>query len=205
MYDDEYMIVPLALAKRLFTYEKEISAIEIKLEEGASTASVKKEVKALLGDGFVVKDRYEQQEASFKMMQIEKWMTFLILCFILAIALFNVTGSLSMLMIEKQNDVKTLRNLGAGDALIRRIFLFEGWMISGLGALIGIVSGLILALLQQEAGLIKMGSAGAFVIDSYPVRVAFTDILIVFITVMTIGFLAAWYAVYRLGGRWLAK
>jgi ABC-type lipoprotein release transport system permease subunit len=205
MYDDEYMIVPLALAKRLFTYGKEISAIEIKLKEGAGVASVKKEVKALLGDGFVVKDRYEQQEASFKMMQIEKWMTFLILCFILAIALFNVTGSLSMLMIEKQNDVKTLRNLGAGDALIRRIFLFEGWMISGLGALIGIVSGLILALLQQEAGLIKMGSAGAFVIDSYPVRVAFTDILIVFVTVMTIGFLAAWYAVYRLGGRWLAK
>jgi ABC-type lipoprotein release transport system permease subunit len=205
MYDDEYMIVPLALAKKLFTYEKEISAIEIKLKEGASAASVKKEVKALLGDGFVVKDRYEQQEASFKMMQIEKWMTFLILCFILTIALFNVVGSLSMLMIEKQGDVKTLRSLGAGDALIRRIFLFEGWMISGLGALTGIITGLILCLLQQEAGLIKMGNAGVFIIDSYPVRVAFTDILIIFVTVMAIGFLSAWYSVYRLGGRWLTK
>ncbi|MDR3140308.1 MAG: ABC transporter permease [Tannerellaceae bacterium] len=205
MYDDEYMIVPLALARKLFTYEKEVSAIEIKLKEGAAAAAVKKEVKALLGDGFVVKDRYEQQEASFRMMQIEKWMTFLILCFILAIALFNVTGSLSMLMIEKQEDVKTLRNLGAGDALIRRIFLFEGWMISGLGALAGIAAGLVLCLLQQEAGLIKMGSAGAFIIDSYPVRVAFADILIVFATVMAAGFLSAWYAVYRLGDRWLAK
>jgi ABC-type lipoprotein release transport system permease subunit len=205
MYDDEYMIVPLALAKKLFTYETEISAIEIKLEEGAAASSVKKEVKALLGDGFVVKDRYEQQEASFKMMQIEKWMTFLILCFILTIALFNVTGSLSMLMIEKQNDVKTLRNLGADDSLIRRIFLLEGWMISGLGALIGIVTGLFLCLLQQEWGLIKMGAAGAFVINSYPVRAVFSDIFIVFVTVMAIGFLAAWYSVYRLGGRWLAK
>jgi ABC-type lipoprotein release transport system permease subunit len=202
-YDDEYMIVPLALAKKLFTYEKEISAIEIKLKEGAAAAAVKKEVKALLGDGFAVKDRYEQQEASFKMMQVEKWMTFLILCFILAIALFNITGSLSMLMIEKQNDVKILRNQGAGDALIRRIFLFEGWMISGLGALTGIATGLILCLLQQETGLIKMGNAGAFIIDGYPIRVAFTDILIVFVTVMTTGFLSAWYSVYRLGNRWL--
>jgi ABC-type lipoprotein release transport system permease subunit len=205
MYDDAYMIVPLALARKLFTYENEVSAIEIKLKEGADTASVKKEVKALLGDGFVVKDRYEQQEASFKMMQIEKWMTFLILCFILTIALFNVIGSLSMLMIEKQNDVKTLRNLGADDSLIRRIFLFEGWMISGLGALIGIAGGLVLCLLQQEWGLIKMGAAGAFVIDSYPVRIAFTDILLVFVTVMAIGFLSAWYPVYRLGNRWLTK
>ncbi|MDR0749700.1 MAG: ABC transporter permease [Tannerellaceae bacterium] len=205
MYDNEYMIVPLALARKLFTYEKEVSAIEIKLKEGASPAAVKKEVKALLGDALAVKDRYEQQEASFRMMQIEKWMTFLILCFILAIALFNVTGSLSMLMIEKQGDVKTLRHLGAGDALIRRVFLFEGWMISGLGALAGIAAGLVLCLLQQEAGLIKMGSPGVFIIDSYPVRVAFTDVVIIFVTVMAIGFLSAWYAVYRLGNRWLAK
>lgn len=205
VYDDEYMIVPLALARKLFTYENEVSAIEIKLREESGSSSVKKEIKKLFGDDFIVKDRFEQQEASFKMMQIEKWMTFLILCFILAIALFNVIGSLSMLMIEKQGDVKTLRNLGADDSLIRHIFLFEGWMISGFGALIGIVIGLILCLLQQELGLIKMGTAGAFIIDSYPVRVVFSDILIVFVTVMAIGFLSAWYPVYRLGDRWLKK
>ncbi|MDR0429143.1 MAG: FtsX-like permease family protein [Tannerellaceae bacterium] len=205
VYDEEYMIVPLSLARDLFAYENEVSAIEIKLAGNARSSSVKKELSKSLGDNFVVKDRFEQQEASFKMMQIEKWMTFLILCFILAIALFNVIGSLSMLMIEKQDDVKTLRNMGADDTLIRRIFLFEGWMISGFGALIGIVIGLALCLLQQELGLIKMGTAGAFVIDSYPVRVVFSDIVIVFVTVVSIGFLSAWYPVYHLGDRWIGK
>jgi ABC-type lipoprotein release transport system permease subunit len=205
MYDEAYMIVSLDLAKKLFTRDNEASALEIKLKEGASAHAVKKEVKALLGEGFVVQDRFEQQEASFKMMQMEKWMTFLILCFILTIALFNITGSLSMLMIEKQNDVKTLRNLGADDSLIRRIFLFEGWMISGFGALAGIAVGLAVCLLQQELGLIKIGTSGAFIIDSYPVRVMAGDVFLVFVTVMAIGFLSAWYPVYRPGNRRLRR
>ena len=171
VYDDSYMIVPLSLARSLFNYQ------------------------------YIVQDRFEQQEASFKMMQVEKWMTFLILTFILAIALFNVVGSLSMLMIEKQEDVSTLRNMGADDSLIRRIFLFEGWMISGFGALIGVLIGVVLCLLQQEFGFIKLGeAAGAFIIEAYPVRVVTVDIITVFVTVLTIGFLAAWYPV-----RYLAK
>lgn len=203
VYDEGYMIVPLLLARELFHYDKEVSAIELKLTEKADLSSVKKQIKSILGDEFIIRDRFEQQEASFKMMQIEKWMTFLILCFILAIALFNVVGSLSMLMIEKQDDVRTLRNMGASDSLIRRIFLFEGWMISGFGALIGIVIGLVLCLLQQSFGLIKLGqTAGAFIIDAYPVRVIFTDILIAFITVAAIGFMAAWYPVHYLGKKW---
>ena len=137
---------------------------------------------------------------------VEKWITYLILSFILTIALFNVVGSLSMLMIEKKEDVRTLRNMGADDRLIRRIFLFEGWMISGLGALIGIVIGLALCLLQQELGIIKLGqAAGSFIIDAYPVRVEAGDILIVFITVLSIGFLAAWYPVHYLGKKWLTR
>lgn len=204
VYDENYMLVPLALARALFRYEKEVSALEIKLKAGANVSAVKKEIQQLAGADFRVEDRHEQQQASFKMMQVEKWMTFLILSFILAIALFNVVGSLSMLMIEKQEDVRTLRNMGAGDALIRRIFLFEGWMISGFGALIGIGIGLALCLLQQELGLIKLGqTAGAFIIDAYPVRVEAADLLTVFITVLTIGFLAAWYPVRYLGKRWL--
>lgn len=204
VYDENYMLVPLALARALFRYEKEVSALEIKLKEGANVSAVKKEIQQLAGGAFRVEDRHEQQQASFKMMQVEKWMTFLILSFILAIALFNVVGSLSMLMIEKQEDVRTLRNMGAGDALIRRIFLFEGWMISGFGALIGIGIGLALCLLQQELGLIKLGqTAGAFIIDAYPVRVEAADLFTVFITVLTIGFLAAWYPVRYLGKRWL--
>lgn len=203
IYDEGYMIVPLSLARELFHYDKEVSAIELKLTEKADLSSVKKQIKSILGDEFIIRDRFEQQEASFKMMQIEKWMTFLILCFILAIALFNVVGSLSMLMIEKQDDVRTLRNMGASDSLIRRIFLFEGWMISGFGALIGIVIGLVLCLLQQSFGLIKLGqTAGAFIIDAYPVRVIFTDILVAFVTVAAIGFMAAWYPVHYLGKKW---
>lgn len=136
-------------------------------------------------------------------MQVEKWMTFLILSFILAIALFNVVGSLSMLMIEKKDDVRTLQNMGADDKLVRRIFLFEGWMISGFGAVIGIVIGLVLCLLQQHFGFIKLGqTAGAFVIDAYPVRVVFTDLLVAFITVAAIGLMAAWYPVHYLGKKW---
>lgn len=206
MYDENFMLLPLPLVRSLFHYEKEVSAIELALAPGADVSSVKSQIKSLLGENFWVKDRYEQQEASFKMMQGEKWMIFLILCFILILALFNVIGSLSMLMIEKKEDVRTLRNMGADDRLIRRIFLFEGWMISGLGALIGVVIGLALCLLQQELGIIKLGqAAGSFIIDAYPVRVETGDIFIVFITVLTIGFLAAWYPVHYLGKKWLDK
>ena len=203
VYDEGYMILPLSLVRQLLKYDKEVSSIELKLADGADISSVRKQIKAILGDQFTVQDRYEQQEASFKMMQVEKWMTFMILSFILAIALFNVVGSLSMLMIEKKDDVRTLRNMGASDSLIRRIFLFEGWMISGFGALIGIVIGLVLCLLQQTYGIIKLGqTAGAFIIDAYPVRVIFTDLLTAFITVAAIGFMAAWYPVHYLGKKW---
>ena len=203
MYDENFLLIPLSMARSLFRYEKEVSAVELALRPGANLNSVKSQIKSLLGENFWVKDRYEQQEASFKMMQGEKWMIFLILCFILVLALFNVIGSLSMLMIEKKEDVRTLRNLGANDRLIRRIFLFEGWMISGLGALAGIGIGLALCLVQQEFGILKLGeAAGSFVIDAYPVRVEAGDIVLVFLTVLIIGFLAAWYPVRYLGRKW---
>lgn len=203
MYDENFLLIPLSMARSLFRYDKEVSAVELALRPGANLNSVKSQIKSLLGENFWVKDRYEQQEASFKMMQGEKWMIFLILCFILVLALFNVIGSLSMLMIEKKEDVRTLRNLGADDRLIRRIFLFEGWMISGLGALVGIGIGLALCLVQQEFGILKLGeAAGSFVIDAYPVRVEAGDIVLVFLTVLIIGFLAAWYPVRYLGRKW---
>ncbi len=205
VYDEGYMILPISLVRQLLKYDKEVSSIELKLADGVDISSAKKQIKALLGDRFIVQDRYEQQEASFKMMQVEKWMTFLILSFILAIALFNVVGSLSMLMIEKKDDVRTLQNMGADDKLVRRIFLFEGWMISGFGAVIGIVIGLVLCLLQQHFGFIKLGqTTGAFIIDAYPVRVVFTDLLVAFITVAAIGLMAAWYPVHYLGKKWFS-
>lgn len=204
-YDEAFMLVPIAITRSLFNYDSEVSAIELRLAASSNPSAVKKQIRALLGKDYIVSDRYEQQEVSFRMMQSEKWMIFLILCFILVVALFNMVGSLSMLMIEKQDDIRILRSMGAGDALIRRIFLFEGWMISAFGALAGVSAGLILCLLQQELGLIKMGAAGAFVIDNYPVEVAPGDLLIILATVVSIGFLSAWYPVYYLGDRWIKK
>lgn len=206
VYDENTMILPVQLVRNLLHYDKEVSAIELKLHPQANVNAARKRIQAALGDGFKVQDRYEQQEVGYKMMQVEKWVTFLILVFILTIALFNVVSSLSMLMIEKQNDVQMLRSMGADDRLIRRIFLFEGCMIPALGALVGVVIGLILCLLQQYFGLLKLGdTAGMFMSDDYPVRVVFSDILVIFATVLGIGALASWYPVRYLGKKWLKK
>ncbi len=204
-YDENYLILPIGLMRSMLRYEKEVTALELKLTSQADAKAVQQEIRTILGDGFRVQNRYEQQEASFKMMQVEKWMTFLILAFILTIALFNVVSSLSMLMIEKEDDVRMLRSMGANDSLIRRIFLTEGCMIPVLGALVGIVIGVALCVIQQHYGVIKLGTAGAFVSDNYPVRIALWDILAIFVTVFVIGGLSSWYPVRYLGGKWLKK
>ena len=206
VYDEKYMILPLEMIREMLNYETEVSALELKLKSQAPLKTVQNQIRTLLGDDFRVQDRYEQQETTYKMIQLEKWMSFLILAFILTIALFNVVSSLSMLMIEKQEDVRMLRSMGADDRLIRRIFLYEGGMIPAFGALTGIVIGVILCLIQQAFGLIKLGSvAGAFVSDNYPVRVSPVDLLLIFVTVCIIGLLASWYPVRYLGKKWLSK
>ena len=206
IYDESYMILPIEMMRDLLHYETEISALELKLKPQAPLKTVQKQIRTILGDDFKVQDRYEQQETTYKMIQLEKWISFLILAFILTIALFNIVSSLSMLMIEKQDDVRMLRSMGADDRLIRRIFLYEGSMIPAFGALIGIVIGVMLCLIQQEFGLIKLGSvAGAFVSDNYPVLVSPIDLLLVFTTVCAIGVLASWYPVRYLGKKWLDK
>ena len=193
-YDNQYVLVSLNLARALFEYQADdVSAVELKLLPFADTQKVKNELQKLLGDEFSVKDRYEQQEAYFKIMQLEKWITYLILSFILLIASFNIIGSLSMLIIDKKEDIITLRNLGADQKLIRQIFLLEGWMISAVGAVIGIIIGTILSLLQEKIGFIKLGPG--FIVENYPVVIQFSDILLVFFTVLALGFFAAWYPV----------
>ena len=202
-YDQNLMLVPISLTRSLFNYEKEVTAIELKLKENTSTEQIKKDIKNILGDSFIIQDRHEQQATSFRMINLEKWMTFFILCFILLIASFNVIGSLSMLMID---DARILQSLGADNALIRKIFLTEGWLISLCGAIGGLLLGLLLCTIQEKFGVISLGNAGgAFIIDAYPVRVEAGDILIVFITVLSIGFLAAWYPVHYLGKKWLTR
>lgn len=198
-YDNHLLIVSLDIARQLFRYENEVSALEIKLKDTNKASSVKSEIKSILGSNFDVKDRFEQQEESFKMVNIEKWITFLILIFIIIIAVFNIIGSLSMLILDKKADIKILQNLGASNKLISNIFLFEGWLISFIGSFIGLILGVILCLLQQYFGLLKLsGDSSNYIVDAYPVVVQFIDILIVFITVNIIGYIAVLYPVNNL-------
>lgn len=204
-YDASYILTSIDFTRRLFQYTTEVSAINLKLKAGADTDAVKKHIQDLLGDDFLVQDRYEQQADTYRIMEIEKLISYLFLTFILMIACFNVIGSLSMLIIDKRDDVVTLRNLGASDRQIVRIFLFEGRMISFFGAFAGVVLGLLLCWLQQEYGLIALGSSGSFVVDAYPVSVHASDVLLIFITVLLIGFLSVWYPVRFLSKRLLNK
>ena len=205
-YDARYILTSLSFARNLFNYDTEVSAVELKLKPGADVTAVQRKIARILGDEFVVLDRYEQQADVFRIMEIEKFISYLFLTFILAIACFNVIGSLSMLILDKREDVETLRNLGADDRLIARIFLFEGRLISLFGALSGIVLGLLLCYIQQRFGIISLGGGnGSFIVDAYPVSVHVPDVVLIFITVVTVGFLSVWYPVHYLTRRLLKK
>ena len=205
-YDARYILTSLSFARNLFNYDTEVSAVELKLKPGADVTAVQRKIARILGDEFVVLDRYEQQADVFRIMEIEKFISYLFLTFILAIACFNVIGSLSMLILDKREDVETLRNLGADDRLIAHIFLFEGRLISLFGALSGIVLGLLLCYIQQRFGIISLGGGnGSFIVDAYPVSVHVTDVVLIFITVITVGFLSVWYPVHYLTRRLLKK
>lgn len=203
-YDKNYIITSLSFARNLFGQQGMVSALELRLRPGSDFDAVKKEIKEIAGSRFTVKDRYEQQDDTFRIMKIEKFIAYIFLTFILTIACFNIIGSLSMLIIDKKTDVATLRNLGASDSQIVRIFLFEGRMISAIGAVIGTAAGLFLCWLQQTYGLVKLGStSGSFIVDAYPVSVHPLDVVVVFITVLVVGFLSVWYPVHYLSRRLL--
>ncbi len=202
-YDAGYILTSLAFARRLFGYGTEVSAVELKLKPEADADVVKKEISRILGDDFSVQNRYEQQADVFRIMEIEKFISYLFLTFILAISCFNVIGSLSMLILDKREDVETLRHLGADNSLISKIFLFEGRLISTFGALAGIVLGLLLCFLQQRFG--SLGGGGDFVVDAYPVSIHLTDVLLVFATVSVVGFLSVWYPVHYFTRRLLKR
>ena len=198
-YDNNFLIVPLELTRKLYDYTTEVTAIELKLVENANEQAVKSEISDIIGSNYKVLDRYEQQEEFFSMLQIEKWVTYLILSFILLIAIFNIVGSLSMLIIEKKEDIKILSSLGADSKLIKNIFLFEGWLISVFGAIIGIVVGVVLCYIQMEFGIIKLAStAGTYLVDAYPVNLVFSDVILIFLTVISMGFFASYIATRRL-------
>ena len=195
-YDKNYILTSIHFTRQLFQQDGMLSSLELRLKPGSDFDRVKKKMEELAGTQYHVLDRYEQQEDTFRIMKVEKLIAYIFLTFILMIACFNIIGSLSMLIIDKKEDVVTLRNLGATDRQISRIFLFEGRMISAIGAIIGILLGLLLCWIQQQYGIVRLGdSEGSFVVNAYPVSVHPTDIILVFITVITVGFLSVWYPV----------
>ncbi|MFZ4520095.1 MAG: FtsX-like permease family protein [Bacteroidales bacterium] len=198
-YDVKYTILPLRFVKKLLDYGDERTSLEIDLAKDADQKVVQKKIEQVTGSGYTVKNRYQQQEILFKIMVSEKNYIFMILTLILIIATFNVIGTLSMLILDKKKDIAVLQSMGASQGLVRRIFLLEGVLISFIGAVLGLVLGAIVCWVQIRFGLVRLGSAdSSFVVSAYPVSMQVTDFIVVFLTVLTIGFLAAWYPVYNI-------
>lgn len=203
-YDAGYIITSDIFAREIFRRGgNEVTSMDIKVRDGEDIDEVKENVASILGEDFVVQDRYEQQRDIYKVMQVEKLISYIFLSFILLVACFNIIGSLSMLIIEKRDNMNTLRSLGADTSVISNIFVFEGCIISAAGAVSGVVLGLLFCLLQQQFGFISMGGGDDFVVSSYPVEVEFADVALVFVTVLAVGFMAVWLPVKALTKRFI--
>jgi lipoprotein-releasing system permease protein len=203
--DSKYIIVPYQFAAELFESKNQASAIEIGVNPEVNNKKLQKEIQAILGKSFHVKNKYQQHDLIYKTMESEKWAAYLILVFILFVASFNMLGSLSMLIIDKKDDLFILRSMGANSKLIRRIFLFEGWLISFFGAITGSLLGVLICWTQINFELIHLPGAGSFVISAYPVQIIFSDILLILGIVFFIGFFASWYPVRFISNRYLLK
>jgi lipoprotein-releasing system permease protein len=203
-YDSKYVYIPLELAQYLLEDEKAISSIEIKFNNSADAGSVQRQIEKDFGKSYKVQNRYQQQEIFYKVMKSERLAIFIILTLILIIASFNIIGSLTMLIIEKERDVNILRSLGANNDLIRKIFIFEGWMISISGALLGVILGFLICWIQQKYGIVKLNSE-SLLMEAYPVVMKMRDFIVVPVTVLIIGYWAAWYPVRYLTKKYLRK
>lgn len=193
-YDDQLILVSLPLAQRLFDYDEHTAtALRIHPKEGVKISNLKSQIAYLLGHEYRVLDRYEQQQDFFRILRIEKLLTILLLVFILIIASFNIIGSLSMLIIDKSEDIRILSHMGADESTIRRVFLLEGWFISSLGTICGLAAGVLLCLGQQHFGWLTLGNGAEYIISAYPVQVLWWDVLLVAAIVLALGFAAAYY------------
>ncbi len=204
-FDTKYVLVPLDFAKDLFDYQNELSALEIKLKPGFNLKKVQSEIMEIAGADYQVQNRYQQHETFYKIMKSEKFYIFLILTFILIVASFNIIGSLTMLIIEKKEDIATFRSLGADLKTIRNIFFTEGWLITIVGAISGLILGGFICWLQIKFGFVRLQGAGSFIIDAYPVKLIWTDFILILITVTFIGYLAAWYPVRHITKRFVIQ
>lgn len=203
-YDSKYVYIPIEFARELTEIKEGVSSVEIRFTEQADQAMVQKNIIKIYGEGFIVQNKYEQQEIFYKVMRSERLAIFFILTLILIIASFNIIGSLTMLIIEKERDIEILKSLGANNNLIRKIFIFEGWLISIIGAIAGIILGFIICWIQQTFGLVKLQS-NSLIMDAYPVVMKLKDFIIVPGTVLLIGYWAAWYPVRFLTKKFLNK
>jgi lipoprotein-releasing system permease protein len=203
-FDSKYVIVPLDFARDLLEYDNEVSAIEVKTDPTADQDKLKESVEAIFGPEFIVRDRLQQQGVFYKVMRSERLAIFIILTLILIIASFNIIGSLTMLIIEKERDIEILKSLGADNSLIRKIFIFEGWLISIIGAVTGLLLGFIICWLQMRFEIIKLNGE-TLIMKAYPVILKLKDFVIVTATVLIIGYWAAWYPVRYLTKKYLLR
>jgi len=204
--DSKYILVPFSYAQELYQMGNQVSAVELGLKKGVSADLVQLEISRILGEKFVIKTQFQQHELFYKVMQSEKWVIFLILAFVLVIASFNMLGSLLLLIIDKKTDIAVLQSMGANQKLIRTIFLFEGWMISLAGATFGVFLGVLICWIQIKFGILKIpGNDGSFIFSVYPVEVRISDLIAIFVLVTGIGFLAAWYPIRFISGKYLTS
>lgn len=196
-YDENTMIVDIDFTRRLLEYDStEMTALMVSTQGNIKQA--KRAIAQVMGEGYNIHDRYEQQKDFFRILRVEKLLTSLLLAFILLIATFNGIGALSMLIIDKKNDIRILSHLGANEQLIKRIFLFEGWLVNAIGAIGGVVVGLTICLLQEHFGLLKLGNGVEYVISAYPVAVQGLDILLVIGIVWILSLISVWIPVRRI-------
>jgi lipoprotein-releasing system permease protein len=190
-FDDNYVITSLGFVQDMLSYNDEVDAIEVKLATGSDSKQFVRHIKAIMGDDFEVKDRYQQEEAFFKLMNMEKWMAYAVISFALLLLAFNIVGALWMLVLDKKQDIAILKSMGATDSLVRNIFLTEGILLSVLGAGIGFVGALVIYGLQKTVGIVRLQGSANLLIDAYPISLQFSDFILVFFTVIVIGTAAA--------------
>ncbi len=202
-YDANFVLTDIAMARDLLGYaEDEATSVSVRVADGFRSSAVVESLSEALGSSLVVKDKWMQHESFFKMMEVEKLMAFAILLFIALIAAFNIIGSMSMLIFEKKESIETLRAMGADRGFVTRIFLFEGWMLSVGGALLGLVAGILMVLAQERWGIVGFGGSDSYIIDAYPVELQWADVALVFVAVVLIAALAAWYPVRSIVSRY---
>jgi lipoprotein-releasing system permease protein len=203
-FDSKYIFLPIDFMREMLGYTTEVTSIEVRMKDNADAKKTQNQIRKVMGDNFLVQNRYEQQEMFYKVMKAERLAIFVILTFILIIASFNIIGSLTMLIIEKERDIAILKSLGANNRLIKRIFIYEGWMISFIGTILGLILGFLLCIAQEKFGIVKLGGE-TLLINTYPVQMQVADFFVVAATVLAIGYGAAWYPVHYLARRFLKE